>query len=207
MSRPFLTLALTGGIATGKSSFSRLLREMLPELAFFDCDACVHELLTNPEVARMIQLSLGVDLTGSEGQLDKSQLRERVFHDQDSRRKLEGILHPLVRGECQLAQQQAEHAPGFRFFLMDVPLLYESAFPIPRDLEIVVACGPAVQRERLLARSQFTPELADQIIAAQLPLAEKMARADEVIWNGGSPSTLQRHTTIFSTWLKSKLTP
>jgi len=147
-----------------------------------------------------------VDLAGSEGQLDKSRLRERVFHDQDSRRTLEGILHPLVREECQLAQQQAANAPGNRFFLMDVPLLYESAFPVPRDLEIVVACGPAAQRERLLARNRFTPELADRIIHTQLPLTDKMARAGAVVWNGGSLSALRRHTTTFSTWLTSKLT-
>ena len=206
MSRPFLTLALTGGIATGKSSFGSLLREALPDLAYFDCDACVHELLTRPEVTRRIIASLGVDLAGSEGQLDKSRLRERVFHDQDSRRTLEGILHPLVREECQLAQQQAANAPGNRFFLMDVPLLYESAFPVPRDLEIVVACGPAAQRERLLARNRFTPELADRIIHTQLPLTDKMARAGSVVWNGGSLSALRRHTTTFSTWLTSKLT-
>ena len=205
MTRPFLTVALTGGIATGKSSFAALLREFMPEMAFFDCDACVHQLLTKPEVARKIGLSLGVDLNDSAGQLDKGRLRERVFHDQNSRRTLEEILHPMVRAECQLAQQRAETAPGLRFFLMDVPLLYESAFPVPRDYEVVVACGPAAQRERLLARNHFTPDLADRIIGAQLPLTEKMARAGVVIWNGGSPSALRRHTTLFSTWLKSKL--
>ena len=200
------TLALTGGIATGKSSVARLLQAGLPNMAFFDCDACVHQLLTKPDVTRMVVASLGVEFAGSEGQLDKSRLRERVFHDQDSRRTLEGILHPLVRAECLLAQQQAEHAPGIRFFLMDVPLLYESAFPVPRDLEIVVACGPATQRDRLMARDRFTPDLADRIIGSQLPLSEKMAQAGAVIWNGGNPSALARHTTIFSTWLKSKLT-
>lgn len=206
MPRSFLTMALTGGIATGKSSFAALLREALPDLAFFDCDATVHELLTKPEVTRKIFTSLGVELAGSDGQLDKGRLRERVFHDQNSRRTLEGILHPLVREECRLSQQLAEHTPGLRFFLMDVPLLYESAFPVPRDLEIVVACGPVAQRERLLARNRLTPELADRMIGAQLPLPEKMHRAGVVIWNGGSLSALRRHTLIFSTWLKSKLT-
>lgn len=200
-------LALTGGIATGKSSFARLFRELCPETGFFDSDACVHELLTKPEVARKITHSLGVDLTGPDGQLDKSQLRERVFHDQNSRRTLEGILHPLVREECRLAQQLAEHTPGIQFFLMDVPLLYESAFPLPRDLEIVVACGPAAQRERLLARNHWSPDLADRIIGAQLPILEKVARAGAVIWNGGPPDALRRHTLYFTKWLTRKLIP
>ena len=206
MSCALYQIALTGGIATGKSSFLGNLREMMPELAFFDSDTCVHELLTKPGVARIIADSLGVDLAGSDGQLDKSRLRDRVFHDQDSRRTLEGILHPLVREECRLAQQQAEHTPGIRFFLMDVPLLYESAFPLPRNLDIVVACGPAAQRERLLVRNRWSPDLADRIIAAQLPILEKVDRADTVVWNGGTLAALRRHTLIFSTWLKSKLT-
>ncbi len=206
MSRPLYTLALTGGIATGKSSFAALFREMVPEAATFDCDGCVHELLTKPAVSRMILDSLGVDLAGPDGQLDKSRLRERVFHHQGSRRALEEILHPLVREECQLSQQRAALSPGIRFFLMEVPLLYETAFPLARDLEIVVACGPATQRERLLARSRFAPDLADRIIGAQLPLLEKVARAGAVIWNGASPAVLRRHTFTFSTWLKRKMT-
>ncbi|MES2709285.1 MAG: dephospho-CoA kinase [Verrucomicrobiota bacterium] len=199
------TLALTGGIATGKSSFAALFRQMAPETVFFDSDACVHELLTKPVVARMIGESLGEDLADSEGRLDKSRLRERVFHDQESRRTLEGILHPLVRGECQLACQLALADPEIQFFLMDVPLLYESGFPMPRDLEIVAACGPATQRQRLLARSNLVPDMADRIIAAQLPLMEKAARAGVVIWNGGSREALVRQTTHFFTWLKNKL--
>ncbi len=200
-----LTLALTGGIATGKTSFARLLMEMIPETVLFDCDQCVHELLTKPEVARMIVSSLGMDLAGSDGQLDKSRLRDRVFQDQKSRRTLEEILHPLVREACLLAHQQAQHSPGILFFLMDVPLLYESAFPMPRDLEIVVACGPATQRERLMARNPFSPELADRIIGAQLPILEKVALAGVVIWNGGSRAALRRQTFTFSTWIKSNL--
>ncbi len=199
-------VALTGGISTGKSTFVSLLHEMVPEMVVFDCDRCVHELLTKPEVTRMIVNSLGVDLAGPEGQLDKSRMRERVFHDQNCKRALEEILHPLVREACQLSLQQAAHLPGNRFFLMDVPLLYESAFPLPRDLEIVVACGTVTQRERLLARSGFTPELADRIIGSQLPILEKVNRADVLIWNGGSLPALRRQTLIFSKWLKSKLT-
>jgi dephospho-CoA kinase len=205
MNGSVFTLALTGGIATGKSSFAEIFRESEPGTVFFDSDRCVHELLTRPVVARMITESLGEDLADSEERLDKGRLRERVFHDQESRRTLEGILHPLVREECLLARQRALADPAVRFFLMDVPLLYESGFPVSRDLEIVVACGPATQRQRLLARSHFAPELADRIIAAQLPVQEKAARAGVVIWNGGPREALYRQTTHFDTWLKSKL--
>ena len=207
MTSPFLSVAVTGGIATGKSIFTHYLHEEFPAARRFDCDACVHELLTMPAISRSIIDSLGTDVTDSAGQLDRQLLREKVFHDPESKRTLESILHPLVREQCQLAREQAEVAPGVQLFLMEVPLLYESGFPVPRDLEVVVACGSATQRERLLARSRLTPALADRIIASQLALSEKMARAGTVIWNGAPLPTLRRHTLTFSTWLKSKLTP
>lgn len=198
------TLALTGGIASGKSTFAGEFLRLAPETRFFDSDACVHQLLTNAGVSRMVTGLLGKELADSDGRLDKGLLRERVFQDQESRRTLEGILHPLVRDECQLARQLALAAPEIRFFLMDVPLLYESSFPVPRDVEIVVACGPATQRQRLSARSSLPPGLANRIISAQLPLPEKANRADVVIWNGGPLSALHRQTSLFLTWLKSK---
>lgn len=194
-----LTLALTGGIATGKSTFARLFCELAPGTAFFDCDACVQQLLTKPDVIAAVAAALGADLVSPDGSLDRSRLRKLVFDHPERRKTLEGILHPLVRQECQAAQQAALAAA--HYFLADVPLLYESGFPLPRDIEIVVACGPATQRARLMERSKFTEELAEKILAAQLPLAEKMRRARIVLWNGGPPASLRRQTELFLAWL------
>ena len=196
-----LTLALTGGIATGKSTFARLFLELAPGTAFFDCDASVQQLLTKSEIIAAIAAALGADLVGPHGALERSRLRQLVFDHPEHRKTLEGILHPLVRQECQVAQQSARDAGTAPFFLADVPLLYESGFPLPRDIEIVVACGPVTQRARLMERSKFTEELADKILAAQIPLAEKMHRARIVLWNGGPPASLRRQTEVFLAWL------
>ncbi|HWB06825.1 MAG TPA: dephospho-CoA kinase [Verrucomicrobiales bacterium] len=199
-----LSLALTGGIATGKSTFARLFCEMAPETCFFDSDAVVHELLTKGEVVATVTASLGQNLTSADGTLNRSRLRELVFEHPDRRKTLEGILHPLVRAACAASQQQARAAGVAAYFLADVPLLYESGFPLQRDLDVVVACGPATQRHRLMERSGFAPDLAEQILAAQLPIAEKMDRADTVLWNGGEPESLRRQTEHFLLWLKNK---
>ena len=198
-----LTLALTGGIATGKSTFARLFLELAPGTAFFDCDACVQQLLTKPDIIAALAVALGADLISPDGSLDRSRLRKLVFDHPDRRKTLEGILHPLVRQECQAAQQSARTGGTAPFFLADVPLLYESGFPLPRDIEIVVACGPVTQRARLVERSKFSMELADKILAAQLPLAEKMRRARIVLWNGGPPASLRRQTELFLVWLRA----
>lgn len=202
-----LILALTGGIATGKSTFARFFCDLAPNACLFDCDACVHDLLTKPEVVASIAASLGQDLTSADGTLDRSRLRELVFEHSDRRKTLEGILHPLVRRACHEAMQQARDSGVAAFFLADVPLLYESDFPLRRDLDIVVACGPQTQRSRLMARSEFSPALVDRILTVQLPIAEKMDRADVVLWNGGQPESLRRQTEHFLLWLKNKSSP
>ncbi len=199
-----ITLALTGGIATGKSTFAQDFLGQFDGSVLFDCDRHVHQLLTSPDVARMISSSLGSDLLDSSGVLSRVLLRERVFGDPEKRRTLEGILHPMVREACGQARQQALASPEVRCFVADVPLLYESGFPLPRDLEIVVACGPVTQRQRLMSRNGFSPELAERILGAQLPVPHKAARADAVLWNGGSRAALSRQITHFSLWLKSK---
>ncbi len=196
-----LTLALTGGIATGKSTFARLFCEMAPGTAFFDCDASVQRLLAKPDVIATIIAALGADLVSLDGMLDRRRLRELVFDHPEHRKALEGILHPKVREECLAAQQGVQDAGTAPFFLADVPLLYESGFPVPRDIEIVVACGPATQRARLMERSKFSGELVDKILASQLPIVEKMRRARIVLWNGGPPASLRRQTGHFLGWL------
>ena len=197
-----LTIALTGGIATGKSTFARLFLELAPGTAFFDCDASVQQLLLKQEIIAAIAAALGPDIQSPDGLLDRRRLRELVFDHPEHRKILEGILHPLVREECRAAQQTAREAGTAPFFLADVPLLYESGFPLTRDIEIVVACGPATQRARLMERSRFSEELAEKIVAAQLPLAEKMHRARIVLWNGGPPASLRRQTELFLAWLR-----
>lgn len=204
MSR-MITLALTGGVATGKSTFAEYLLAAWPGgVRLFDCDRHVHALQARPEVARRIAAELREDVVAPSGGVDREKLRSLVFRDPGKRRALEGVLHPMVREACAAARQEALAEGAVDVFVADVPLLYESGFPLPRDLEVVVACGPATQRRRLLARNRFTPELADHILASQIPILDKVNRAGVVIWNGGSREALRHSTEQFVLWLKSK---
>lgn len=206
--RRCINILVTGGIATGKSSFCKLLEKHLPGTVIFDCDSCVHELLTSPKVVGRITSSLGKDLQSSDGSLDRTRTSALVFQDPGKRRILEEILHPLVRQACEQARQHAEDQSRIRFFVADVPLFYESGFPFDADLQVVIACGPRTQRSRLQARSpHHAPSHLDSRLAAQLPILEKISRATTVLWNGGSPDTLSSQTHLFISWLNQKFPP
>ena len=185
-----LILALTGGIATGKSSAIRQFREFLPDIVVFDCDASVRRLLETPEVVSEITAAFGVGVLDPEGALDRGKLRTEIFADEAKRAALEGILHPRVRQEC-LALRDEAAKKGARCFLADVPLLFENGFDFGQTRAITVSTSRATQVARLKARNGWDDALIESILAAQMPLAEKEARADIVFWNDGRPDTLK----------------
>ncbi|MGI8605449.1 MAG: dephospho-CoA kinase [Verrucomicrobiales bacterium] len=186
------TACLTGGVATGKSEFVRLFTHERTDVDAFDCDRAVHGLLAEPAMAAQVEAALGRPLAGCEGGIDRKVLREIVFADASARLTLEALLHPEVRRLCLAARDQAAATPGVRLFLAEVPLLYESAFDVARDYEIVVASSPATQRSRLQERRRIDPATAERILSAQLPMLQKVERADIVVWNGGSLECLKR---------------
>ncbi len=123
------------------------------------------------------------------------------------RRALEAILHPLVREACHEAGHRAADT-GISYFFTDVPLYFETDFPLESDLVVLVACGPDVQRQRLLARTGAADaHRVERRLAAQIPILEKIPRAGAVIWNGGSLQSLAQQTDYFLSWLTQKLPP
>lgn len=186
-----LTLALTGGIATGKSSAIRYFQDFLPDIVIFDCDSSVSELLGTAEVVAEITDAFGMDVIDAEkGAINRRNLRELVFADAEKRKVLESILHPRVRQEC-LALRDEAAKKGARCFLADVPLLFENGFDFGQTQAITVSTSRATQVARLKARNGWDDALIESIIAAQMPLGEKEARADIVFWNDGRPNTLK----------------
>jgi dephospho-CoA kinase len=111
-----------------------------------------------------------------------------VFADPEKKRALEQILHPRIRRQWALEAESRRDST--ELFLADIPLLYETAGETLCDRVVVVACSPRVQRQRLLERSALEPGVAEQMIAAQMPLSEKMARAGHVVWNNGPRAAL-----------------
>jgi dephospho-CoA kinase len=189
--------ALTGGIATGKSTVGNVMRRLLPSLVFFDCDLEVGRLLAQPEVIDELTAEFGFSIQAHDGSLDRPRLRALVFENPGKRKKLEAILHPKVRKECLEKCRESSRNPLTTLFVADVPLLFESEFDFGQELNLVVATSEATQRRRLKARSHFDDRMISSILAAQLPIMEKVARGDVVFWNEGRPSILEQQLARF----------
>ena len=191
-------LVLTGGIACGKSTTCELLQEFLPGVVIFDCDRSVSRLLDSDErVAGQILGTFGVDSVDAEGRVNRGFLRAQVFENAAKRAKLEEILHPRVMEEC-LASRDEAAKQGADLFVADVPLFFEKGLDIGQQSVLVVATSRDTQVQRLKARGGFDDSLIDSMIAAQLPVSDKMSRADVVFWNEGEPETLRRQVQRFS---------
>lgn len=185
-------MALTGGIATGKSTVGEILRRELPNLRIFDCDASVRELLERDKaVIQGIAERFGPETVKPEGGVNRDFLRSRVFCDPETRLNLEKLLHPRVRAEC-LASRERAAKDGAAFFVADVPLLFEKGFDFGQEMVLLAATSRSTQVDRLRARSHFDDEFIEAILAAQLPIQDKLLRADVVFWNEG-PLEILRH--------------
>jgi len=191
------TFALTGGIATGKSTAGEIMRRLMPSMGFFDCDDTVQGLLKSATVLAELSEALGEAIVTADGSLDRGRLRARVFGNTKNRRKVEGVLHPKVRKECLEKRQKYSTNASTTLFVADVPLLFESGFDFDQELNLVVATTVATQRGRLKARSQFEDRMISSILEAQLPISEKIARGDVVFWNEGSPAILEKQLMRF----------
>src|SRR4029453_5677942 len=177
-------VALTGGIATGKSH----VRARFESIGIPTVDA---DLLARDAVAKgsaglaAVVGRLGTEVCEGDGTLDRRKVGAIVFHDPDARRDLEKIVHPYVREmtERWFASLDPERAP---FAVADIPLLFESQREGDFDTVIVTACEPETQLRRLMARDGLGEAEARQRIAAQWPLEKKMANADYVIRTDGT---------------------
>ncbi len=195
---PMQVMALTGGIASGKSTVCRFLREYLPSIVIFDCDAAVHRMLEgDAEVSAIIAEAFGVQALDAQGRIDRHFLRGKVFADEAARLRLEGILHPRVKQEC-LASLEAAATRGAQLFIADVPLFFEKGFDFGQDQVLVVASSRATQIQRLKGRGAFDDSLIESILAAQLPVQEKMSLADVVFWNEGPQSVIHSQVRRFA---------
>ncbi|MBX3741730.1 MAG: transcription termination factor Rho [Akkermansiaceae bacterium] len=190
-------LALTGGIASGKSTVVRWFRELLPGVVVFDSDAAVRALLDGDAgVAAALLESFGEGVVDGEGKADRGFLRERVFGSPEERKKLEAILHPRVRKEClALLERAARNGAGG--FVADIPLFFETGFDFGQDEVIVVACSRRSQIERVKLRNGFDDRMIGSMLYAQLPGEEKIRRADVVFWNEGPPEVLEAQVRRF----------
>ena len=193
-------IGITGGIATGKSAFSHALRKLLPSATLFDADQAARELTDHDsEVQALIRETFGREVYSAEGDLNRSRLRAIVFADPEKKRALEQILHPRIRRQWSIEAERRRDST--ELFLADIPLLYETGGESLCNQVVVVACSSSTQRERLMARSSLSLGAAEQIIANQMPLQNKITRADYLVWNNGPLALLAAQAeTLAAVW-------
>ena len=177
------SIGITGGVATGKSTFVECLRKLQPTATFFDADQAAHALLNRPEVEKQIRREFGGHVFSRAGDLNRTELRAIVFADATKKLALEQILHPRIRRQWRTKAKEHRNSP--KFFFADIPLLYETGGESLCDRVVVVACSQKVQLARLRKRMSVTSAEAKQMINSQMPLDEKIRRADHVVWNNG----------------------
>jgi dephospho-CoA kinase len=199
MLKPCTVIGITGGISTGKSTFSRLLHERTGA-RLFDADRAARQLTdADPEVRRLLRKEFGDAIFSASGDLNRAALRAIVFVDSEKKRALEQILHPRIRRQWSTAAEESRQTG--ELFLADIPLLYETEGELLCDRVVVVACMPEIQQQRLISRAHLSPSAALAMIESQMPLPQKIARADHVIWNNGPLSGLQAQAEILARFL------
>ncbi len=173
-------LGLTGSIAMGKSAAAAALRRL--GLPVHDADATVHRLLAeDPETIKAVRRAF--PKTVKAGRVDRKALGARVFEDPAALRRLEAILHPKVRrAEDAFLRRQARRRAAM--VVLDIPLLFETGAEDRFDAVLVVSAPAFIQTQRVLRRPGMTPQRLTEILAQQLPDAEKRRRADFVIPTG-----------------------
>ena len=180
-----LVVGLTGGIGTGKSAVSTAFAALGVDVT--DTDVLAHALTAPGEAGYAAVLAaFGPEFRRSDGTLDRGRLRQLVFDDDDARARLEAILHPLIRA----AARREVDAWGGPYGLLVVPLLYERGGLSAVDRVLVVDCPEDEQVRRVVARSGLRPADVRAIMATQLPRAERLARADDIVDNAGPPAAI-----------------
>jgi dephospho-CoA kinase len=190
-------IGITGGVGMGKSTAAKLLRKQgVPVL---DSDDVAREVVAVGEPALTeISKIFGADFLNAQGEMDRAKMAAHIFGNDAEREKLEAIIHPRVR-ERWLAQMETWRADNVPLGVVVIPLLFEVGAEGEFDSVICVACTGNTQRERLRARGWDDVQIAARI-AAQMEVAGKIERADQVVWTEGDVSLLcEQLQSIFRT--------
>lgn len=178
-------IALTGGVASGKSTVARLFQALGARL--IDTDQVARDVVVPPSpVLERIVARFGADVLQPDGSLDRAALRRVVFSEAAARRDLEAIMHPAIAAET--ARQSA--AAGGPYQLIAIPLLVETGTAGDYDRVLLVDVDPATQRARLMLRDGTTPETAARMLAAQASRDARRTVAHDIIDNDGDVAQL-----------------
>jgi len=184
--RPPFRIALTGGIASGKTTVADLFAAL--GVPVIDTDVIAREVVEpgQPALAQVVE-EFGSDVLAPDGRLDRRLLRERIFTDPDARRRLESILHPAIRAEME----RQSNVAGGPYQVLVIPLLTEGGRRDHVDRVLLVDVPEELQIQRLMWRDGVSHEQAQASLNAQATRAERLAMADDTVRNTGRPDDLR----------------
>jgi dephospho-CoA kinase len=184
-----IIIGLTGGIASGKSTATQVLRrKRIPVIC---ADEIAHDVTRiNQPAYKAIIKTFGKEILQKNKRLNRQRLAKIVFTDPKLKKKLEGIVHPAVRKEIHAKIKELKEK-GKRLIILDIPLLFESGWHKKCDYTICIAAPQNTQIERLIKHRKMTHKHALERIRSQMPLKDKMKLADFVIWNKGTKQSFQ----------------
>ena len=212
-----MKIALTGGIACGKSLFAKFLREL--GIQVIDADEVVHELEAPGGAAvPAIAARFGQEVIAPDGGIDRAVLAARVFKDASARADLEDILFPLVRSRLREATRDKlpRNTPSVRrsgtpaasppqITIHIIPLLFESHWETDYDILLCIASPEDLQISRMMQSRGYTRAHAEARLAAQWPVSEKAARCHYTVMNDSTPEHLRDEAQRLVIWLKERI--
>jgi dephospho-CoA kinase len=185
-----LIIALTGGIASGKSTVSKMLIEI--GVTVIDADVESRLAVEKGEKAyNDIVQFFGEDILENDGSLNRAKLGAVIFNDEEKRITLNSIVHPAVRDRVESKKEKAK-MNGEKVIILDIPLFFESKQQYKVDQSVLVYVDEETQLERLMKRNHYSEEEARARINSQMPLQEKVKLADKVIDNNGTIEDTER---------------
>lgn len=194
-----MIVGLTGSIATGKSTVSRMLQEA--GIPVVDADIAARQVVEKgTPILKKIEKTFGKEVIQADGTLDRAALGARIFEDEEARKQLNAITHPAIREWMDVERRRLEEQQH-PVIVLDIPLLVENQLVDTVDEVIVVSVDEQTQCERLMKRDQLSKEEAQERIITQLPVKEKERHATYVIDNRHSErETLKQVNAILKTW-------
>lgn len=194
-----LVIGLTGGIASGKSTVSNMLKEMNITVVDADIEARLAVEKGEPAYQKIIR-EFGEDILFDNEEIDRQKLGSIIFHDAEKRQLLNSIVHPEVRNRMNNKIESAIKG-GEKVVVLDIPLLFESKLTHMVQKTILVYVDREIQLKRLMERNSLSLEDAEARIQSQMPLSEKVGLADAVINNNGSlDETKKQLSEILNGW-------
>jgi len=183
---PPYRVALTGGIASGKTTVANLFADL--GIPLIDTDVIARQVV-EPGQAALAEVvkAFGPDVLDAEGRLDRRRMRERIFSDPTAKQRLEAILHPAIRAEME----RQSRAAGGPYQVLVIPLLTEGKRRDHVDRVLLVDVPEELQIQRLMMRDGVTHEQAEASLNAQATRAERLAMADDIVRNTGRVDDLQ----------------